>query len=316
MRVRFGVQGSGQCVGAPPNRAVLHAVAPVAEEAGYDSLWASDHLSFVNPILDPFVTLGLFAARTERIVLGTGVLLLPLRHPGVVAKAVASLDFLAAGRLVLGIGVGGEGEKDFEAAGVPRRERGARTDEGMVALRALLAGGPATHRGRFYAFEDVAIDPPPTRPGGPPLIVGGRSPAALERAGRLGDGWLAYMASHERFARDMAVVRRAAEDAGRDAGALLPALVLPAHVGDHGDRARRVMRRHLSARYARPFDDRHVARYTLAGTPEAVADRVAEYVDAGVRHFVLNPAGPPEAFLEEVRRLAGDVVQPIRRRLA
>ena len=194
MTVRFGIQGSGQHVGGSPDPATLRAIAAEAEAAGFDSIWASDHLSFVNPIHEPLVALGMFAATTERIALGTSVLLLPLRHPALVAKATASLDVLSGGRLLLGIGVGGEGEKDFQAAGVPRSERGARTDEAMGVLRALWRGGPVTHHGRFHAFTDVEIAPVPARPGGPPLLVGGRSPSALRRAGRLGDGWLAYMA--------------------------------------------------------------------------------------------------------------------------
>jgi probable F420-dependent oxidoreductase len=313
--VLFGVQGSGQHVGEGPDPGTLRRIAAEAESAGFDSLWASDHLSFVNPIHEPFVALATFAATTERILLGTGVLLLPLRHPALVAKAAASLDVLSGGRLLLGVGVGGEGEKDFEAAGVPRSERGPRTDEAMEVLRALWRGGPVTHRGRFYAFAGVEIAPVPARPGGPPLLVGGRSAGALRRAGRLGDGWLAYMASPERFARDMAEVRRAAEEAGRDPAGLLPALVLPAHVDDDGRRAAERMRAHLSTRYAQPVEARVVERYTLAGTPEQAVARLQEYAAAGVRHVVLNPAGPPGALLEETRRLAADVVDPTRRSL-
>lgn len=315
MNVHFGVQGSGQHVGAGPDPATLRTVAAVAESAGFDSIWASDHLSFVNPIHEPLVALATFAATTERILLGTSVLLLPLRHPSLVAKATASLDVLVGGRLLLGIGVGGEGEKDFEAAGVPRTERGARTDEAIAVLRALWRGGPVTHQGRFHSFSDVEIAPIPARPGGPPLLVGGRSAGALRRAGRLGDGWLAYMASPERFARDMAAVRRAAEAAGRDPGALLPALVLPAHVDDDGRRAADQMRAHLSARYATDIEPRVVERYTVVGTPEQAAARLQEYLAAGVHHVVFNPAGPPGTLLEETRRLAADVVDPTRRSL-
>jgi probable F420-dependent oxidoreductase len=314
--VEFGIQGSGQHVGGSPAPATLRAIAAEAEAAGFDSIWASDHLSFVNPIHEPLVALALFAATTERIALGTSVLLLPLRPPALVAKAAASLDVLSGGRLLLGVGVGGEGEKDFEAAGVPRAERGARTDEAMEVLRALWRGGPVTHHGGFHAFSDVEISPVPARPGGPPLLVGGRSPGALRRAGRLGDGWLAYMASPERFTRDMADVRRAAEAAGRDPAVLLPAIVLPAHVDDDGPRAAARMRAHLGSRYAQEVEQRVVERYTLAGTPEHAVARLQEYAAAGVRHVVLNPAGPPEALLDETRRLAADVVVPTRRSLA
>ncbi len=315
--VLFGIQGSGQHTEGLPDPGFFRAVADLAEELGWDSIWGGEHLSFHNPILDLSVALSIFAARSERLLLGAGLVLLPLRHPSWVAKTYGSLDFVSGGRLLLGVGVGGEGEKDFEAAGVPIGERGARADEGIAALRALWGPEqPAGHTGRFYAFDGVRIDPPPAQPGGPPLLVGGRTPAALRRAGRLGDGWLAYMVSADRFARDLAEVRRHAAAAGRDPVALTPAIVLPAHVGADGNAAREQARAHLSERYATPFEPHHVARYTIAGDPEECRARLREYIAAGVRHLVLTPAGPAAGFLGEVEALHNQVVAPLRAELA
>ena len=119
--VAFGIQGSGQLVGGAPDPGVFRELAVRAEELGYDSIWAGDHISYRNPILDIVVALSTFAAVTERISLGAGIVLLPLRQPGVVAKEFASLDYVSDGRVILGVGVGGEGEKDFEAVGVDPR---------------------------------------------------------------------------------------------------------------------------------------------------------------------------------------------------
>ena len=127
----FGIQGSGQHVDGAPDPGVFRELAQTAEDLGYDSIWAGDHISYRNPILDVVVALSTFAAATERITIGAGVVLLPLRHPSVVAKEFSSLDYVSGGRVILGVGVGGEGEKDFEAVGVPVRERGARTNEAM-----------------------------------------------------------------------------------------------------------------------------------------------------------------------------------------
>ena len=142
---------------------------------------------------------------TERITLGAGIVLLPLRHPSVVAKEFASLDYVSGGRVILGVGVGGEGEKDFEAVGVTARERGARTNEAMRALRALFGGaaGDASRAGSSPSTE-IEIEPGPAQPGGPPLWVGGRSEAAIRRAATLGDGWIPIWVSPERFARGLA----------------------------------------------------------------------------------------------------------------
>jgi probable F420-dependent oxidoreductase len=278
--VSFGIQGSGQQVGVSvPDGGRLRDLAQTAEELGYDSIWAGDHISYRNPILDIVVALSTFAAATERITIGAGVVLLPLRHPSVVAKEFASLDHVSGGRVILGIGVGGEGSKDFEAVGVDPRERGARTDEGMRALRELFRGR-ASFSGRFFAFEDVEIDPGPAQPGGPPLWVGGRSAAAIRRAATLGDGWIPIWVSVERFREGLAQLPEH----------VVPAVTLPAHVGD-----KRHLYEHLRQRYAGEFSEHVVDRYCVGGTPDECAARVREYVDAGAQHIVFNIAAPEDA---------------------
>lgn len=314
--VLVGIQGSGQLPRELPDPGRFRAVAELAEELGYDSLWAGEHLSFVNPILDLGVALAAFAAVTERILLGAGVLLLPLRHPGLVAKQAASLDYLSRGRLLLGVGVGGEGRKDFEAAGVPREERAARADESIAALRVLFADEPASFAGRFYRFDGVSIRPGPAQEGGPPILVGGRSEAAERRAGRLGDGWLPYLVSPRRFAEGLGRVRAHARAAGREPERLLPAVVLFALLGDDGDATREEARRHLSERYGMQFEPYQIEKLCIAGTPAECVDRVREYVEAGVRHFCLNPCATGDGFEEQCRRLRTEVVEGCRTDLA
>jgi probable F420-dependent oxidoreductase len=278
--VAFGIQGSGQQVGGMPDRGFFREIAQTAEALGYDSIWAGDHVSFRNPLLDVVVALATFAAVTERITLGSGILLLPLRHPSLVAKELASLDYLSGGRVILGIGVGGEGEQDFEAVGVDIRERGARTNEAMRALRVLFGDPPASFRGRFFSFDGITIDPRPAQPGGPPLWVGGRSDAAIRRAATLGDGWIPIWVSAERF-------RRGLEQLPEH---VVPAVTLPAHVGDKGTLAE-----HLRRRYAMDVSEHIVDRYCVAGTPDECAARIREYVEAGARHVVFNVVAPEDA---------------------
>jgi probable F420-dependent oxidoreductase len=299
----IGIQGSGQLASGAADPGRYRAVAELAEDLGYDSIWAGEHLSFHNPILDLGVALATFAAVTERILLGAAVVLLPLRHPSLVAKQAASLDFVSRGRLLLGLGVGGEGAGDFEAAGIPIAERGARADEGIVALRALLRDRPASFSGRFYQFDGVSIEPAPSRPAGPPLLVGGRSEAAQRRAGRLGDGWLPYLVSPRRYREGVEAVRAHAVAVGRDPDALAHVAVAFARVGDDGERARDSAQEHLSRRYGMRFERHHVERLCVVGTHEECTARLAEYAAAGVTHLSLNPAVDEGAFLDQVSRL-------------
>jgi probable F420-dependent oxidoreductase len=291
-QVAFGIQGSGQLVGGAPDPGVFREVAVRAEELGYDSIWAGDHISYRNPILDVVVALSTFAAMTSRITVGAGIVLLPLRHPSVVAKEFASLDYVSGGRVILGVGVGGESGSDFDAVGVSPGERGARTDDAMHALRALFRDAPAVYSGRFFSFTGIAIEPRPAQPGGPPLWVGGRSQAAIRRAATLGDGWIPIWVSVERFREGLAQLPEH----------VTPAVTLPAHVGEG-----RRLYEHLRARYSGDFGEHVVDRYCVAGTPEQCVHRVKEYVDAGARHVVFNILEPDDAerMMEVARAAAG-----------
>jgi probable F420-dependent oxidoreductase len=291
LSVAFGIQGSGQQVDGMPDPGRYRDLAQAAEELGYDSIWAGDHISYRNPILDVVVALSTFAAVTERIALGAGIVLVPLRQPSVVAKEFASLDYVSRGRVILGVGVGGEGEKDFEAVGVDARERGARTNESMRALRALFGPQPSSFEGRYFSFAGVEIAPGPARPGGPPLWVGGRSEAAIRRAAELGDGWIPIFVSSGRFAR------------GREElpPHVTPAVTVPAHVGP-----KERLYAHLRRRYS-GISEHVVDRYCVAGTPDECLARVREYVDAGAQHIVFNlgEAEDAERLAEVVRAAAG-----------
>jgi alkanesulfonate monooxygenase SsuD/methylene tetrahydromethanopterin reductase-like flavin-dependent oxidoreductase (luciferase family) len=172
-----------------------------------------------------------------------------------------------------------------------------------VALRRLLTERPASYQGRFYRFAGVSIEPGPFREAGPPLLVGGRSEAALRRAGALADGWLPYLVSPGRYAAGVTAVREHARAAGRDEGALEHVLVTFAHVDEDGERAREAAQLHLSQRYGMAFERHHVERLCIVGSSEECAGRIREYGNAGVTHLCLNPAVEEAAFLDQVARL-------------
>src|SRR5262245_35942041 len=185
------------------------------EEWGFESIWAGDHVSFHNPIYESLTLLSSYIGVTQQIKLGTAVYLLALRSPAVAAKTTATLDALSRGRLIFGVGVGGENPKEFEVCGVPHRERGARVTEGIEVVRTLWRDTPASFDGRFTRFAGVSIAPKPARKPGPPIWIGGRSDAALARAGRQGDGWMSYVVHADRYAQGAARIRETAQQHGR-----------------------------------------------------------------------------------------------------
>lgn len=235
--MKFGIIFANSGPAAQPEHAV--ALAQLAEEAGFESLWTVEHV--VVPvgyesqypysrdgrmpggeevdIPDPLVWLTWVGAHTTRIKLATGVLILPQRNPVVLAKEVATLDRLTGGRVLLGVGVGWLRE-EFEVIGVPFEERAARTDDAIEALRALWAEGPSSYEGTFTSFPSLQSLPKPVQVGGPPIVVGGHSEAAARRAGRLGDGFFPARGDLATLPGLLDVMRKAAVDAGRDPDAI------------------------------------------------------------------------------------------------
>ena len=210
----------------------------LAEAAGFDSLITVEHVIWPNaytsrypyatsgrapgnpstPLPDPLIWMAWVAALTSKLRFMTGVVILPQRNPLVLAKEVATLDYMSGGRIELGIGVGWLKE-EFEALGVPFERRGKRADEYVAAMRALWAGDDAGFAGEFVNFTGVSSNPKPVR-GRVPIVVGGHSEAAAQRAGRLGDGFFPLSAGQGEIGPLIDTMRRAAETAGRDAGAI------------------------------------------------------------------------------------------------
>jgi probable F420-dependent oxidoreductase len=268
-------------------------VVELVDRLGYDSLWVGDHLSFAIPILDPLIQLAQAAAFSPRLTFGTGVYLLPLRHPGPVAKQVATLDLLCGGRLIFGVGVGGEFKTDFAVAGVPVNERGARLSEGIEVLRKLWSGEKVAHGGPRYGFEELAMVPAPAQAGGPPIWCGGRSQAALARAGRQADGYLSYVVTPAMFAEALSGIEQAAEAAGRNIENYGTGHLLFARIDDTYEKALDAATETLSVRYAMDFR-KAAERYCALGPPDAMAAKLVEFYDAGVRHVVMDFLGPYE----------------------
>jgi probable F420-dependent oxidoreductase len=291
-----------------PDRDWLAAV----ERLPVDSVWQGGHLLPPSATGEAITRLALMTAWTERVRVGTSVLLLPLYHPVVLAKQLADLDSRSGGRLTVGVGVGGEFPAEFAAVGVPVAERGARTSESIEVLRTLWrsasGGGPVSHDGIFYRFPEVELRPVGAmRPGGPPIVVAGRKEAAMRRAARLGDGWMPYLVSPGAYARSVAVIGETAGTAGRDLAGFEWMLFLYCSVRRDGDQARADVARFLGAAYGGK-DPAMLDKIAPAGTPDEVAARLQAYVDAGARHIIISPAAHRDTL--EIVELAAREVLP------
>jgi alkanesulfonate monooxygenase SsuD/methylene tetrahydromethanopterin reductase-like flavin-dependent oxidoreductase (luciferase family) len=254
------------------HRGRLGALAADAVAAGIDHLTVGDHVSFGGGHgADGLVQAAALLASHPTVAVQTGVYLLSIRHPAPVARKLATLAMLAPGRFTFGVGVGGDDPRELELCGVDPRTRGRRTTEALTLVRALLTGEPVDFTGRHFSVRDAVIRPAPAP--AIPVLVGGRSDPALERARALGDGWIGVWVSPRRFAE-------AIERIGRDG---LHTLQLWAGF----DRSRARTRRVLEDSYGLPFE--RFARYTPCGGPEDVAEALLPYVEAGCRRFNFVP---------------------------
>ncbi len=283
------------------------ALARRVEELGFDSLWSGDHVAFHNPIYESLTLLATYAGVTRRIRLGSAVYLLALRHPTVAAKITSTLDVLSGGRLIFGVGVGGENPKEFEACGIPHKERGARVTEGIDVVRALWRDSPARFDGRFTRFEGVSIDPKPVQRPAPPIWIGGRSDAALARAGRQGDGWVSYVVQPERYGQSLDKIRSAAEAAGRSLDGFVAAHLTFITVGRDYESAEKTWVARLSRRYAQDFGPL-ARKYGVIGTPAQCVEQIERFAEAGCGYFLMNAISDPADERAQIEAIAADIL--------
>jgi probable F420-dependent oxidoreductase len=292
-------EGLGYPIGMVRDGSTFVRLARAAEALGYDGVWANDHL--VTPAFlrksqdgaprfyDPLLVLAQIAGATARIRLGTAVVALPLRDPLVLAKQVATLDALSGGRLTLGVGAGADPE-EFAAVHPERSaaDRRATFDENLAALRQLLDEGGGSYRGRWVRFDDVELSPPPSqRP--MPIFIGGHTQRAIERAARLGQGWIPGWRPIAELREWIARLRERVSDNGRAAGSVEVAPELSATIATRHEEA---VRRYEASRFVRHRRSRDPAKRdpalmtasNLVGSPEAIRERLAALADAGVDH--------------------------------
>lgn len=281
----------------------LLSLARHAEELGFDSVWAGDSL-LARPRHDPLTLLAAAAACTRRVELGTAVLLPALRNPVILAQQVATLDRIAEGRLILGVGIATDVpniRSEFEAAGVPFEKRVGRLVEGLMLCRALWMGNPVDWQGRWHLAQG-AMAPTPHRPGGPPIWIGGSVAPARQRAGRLFDGWFPNAPTAAEYGPQWEEVKEAARHAGREPATLTAAMYLTLAIDDDASRAEARIDRYLERYYGVRPDLTRKRQRCFAGPVGEAIDWLREYVDAGASHIVLRFAGDPERQMEAIAR--------------
>ena len=302
MAARIGIAGGSSVAQLGVDR--FYEFLEAAESQGWDSVWFSDRLVGSAWTIDPIVAMAMAAARTRRIRFGTGVLLMSMRSPVAAARALASIDALSGGRLMVGVGVGQGAPLEYEAMGVEMRERGSRLDEAIRVMRRLWTEERVTYRGRYLTLNAAGISPMPVqRP--IPLWIGGRAPGALRRAGRLGDGWLPTQLTPEELAADTRRVQSHAAEAGRR----LPSDGFGANLQCYVVERGAVPMDHVVPHLLHRRHDVAPQQLHLLGTPDQIVARLHEYEAAGATQFVLGPACPPEEFLGQMELLAQTVLR-------
>lgn len=283
-----------------------------AEELGFESLWAWDHVllgvepSF--PILEAVGTLTALAVRTSRIRLGTGVLVLPLRNPVVAAKALGTLDVISRGRLIVGAAAGWYA-REFDAVGVPFKQRGRLFERNLDILVRLWTEDRVTARADELNLREAVMRPRPVQTPRPPILVGGYVDAVLKRAATKGDGWLTYFYTPEGFARSWHKVLTYARDAGRDPKSLTATNQLAIYVGRSRAETEGPMRQWLQTEWDVAAWSESTIEHAVQGSVDDCVAQLRAHVAAGVHRIILIPY---RYQAEQVELIAREVLPRLR----
>ena len=314
MAVEFGVllPTREAVMSGRPETGPMLAMAARAEAAGFDSVWIGDSL-IAKPRHEPLTLLAAVAARTRRVRLGTAVLLPALRNPVVLAQIVATLDRIAEGRVILGVGIAADSppiRKEFAAAGVPWDRRVGRYLETLVICRALWSRDGVSFSGKHFTLENITMEPKPHRPGGPPIWIGGSGPTALRDAARY-DAWFPTGPGVDFFAEHFPRVQAAARAAGRAPDAVTGAAYVTLALDASPAAAEQRLHGFLEGYYGSPARVIMARQATYAGPVEGCVEWLQRWIDAGARHISLRFAGGDQ--LAQVDEAAGRLLPRLKR---
>ncbi|MGH7312039.1 MAG: LLM class flavin-dependent oxidoreductase [Candidatus Rokuibacteriota bacterium] len=275
-----------------PDIDALLAYAERAERLGFESLWAWDHVILgvepAFPILDAVGTLTAIAARTQRIKLGTGILVLPLRNPTIAAKALGTLDVVSKGRLILGVAAGWYA-REFDAAGVPFKQRGRLFERNLDILTRLWTQDRVTLTIDEFNLRDAVMRPRPVQRPRPPILIGGYVDAVLRRVATTADGWLTYFYTPDSYRRAWAKIAAYAREAGRDPRTLSGTNQLAIHVGHSRAKSEAPMRQWLQTEWDVAAWSESTIEHAIRGSVDECVEQLQAHVASGVERIILIP---------------------------
>lgn len=284
-----------------------------AEAAGFDSVWVGDSV-LARPRLEAFTTLAAVATRTQRVKLGTAVLLSALRHPVVLANEAANLDLLSQGRLILGLGIATKGpavEAEFKACGVNFSRRIGIFEEGVTLMRQLWTEPSVTFNGRHFQLQDVSLGLRPRQSAGIPLWLAGSVDNALRRVVRLGDGWFPNPTSPQVFTEQWQQLKTFAEEAGRDVHRLHRCVYTTLNINDDVAQAEREMRAFIEGYYHTAFDVMAQRQSVCFGKATTCASWLNAFAAAGAQTIVIRFGCPDQ--VSQLERCAKEVLPQVQR---
>lgn len=304
MSIRIGI-GTGL---APPQPIeVFWRWIDSCERGGIDSIWASDQMIGPNP--EPLAMLSAIAARTERMRLGTNIVVIALREPVLLAKQIAALDFISKGRMLPSFGVGNPGDPMWQATGRDASLRGRQSDEAIALVRLLLERDEVDFAGEFYTYRGPPMEP---RPAGPlPYWIGGDSEAAVKRTARLGDGWIGGLNTPQSAGQIVQRIKQALLETGRTIDPDHYGVTLPLRIGRDDDPAVLAARQRFGVRMKPEEADARLASFAV-GSTDHVIEVVRAFIAMGIEKFVALPiAEDPDDLLAQTRLLIEEVLPAV-----
>ena len=296
----------------PPDFQRVIGLAERAEALGYDSVWAGDSI-LARPRLEALTTLAAIASRTQRVKLGTAVLLPALRHPVVLANEAANLDLMSQGRLILGVGIASKNpaiQREFAACGVSFARRVSLYEEGLTIMRRLWTEPEVSFTGQHFKLEGVSLGLRPVQKAGIPLWMAGSVDDARRRLLRLGDGWFPNPPSAQEFADGWERIETLAQESGESAERIHRCVYTTLNINEDVAQADSEMRAFVEGYYGNPYEAMARTQSLCAGGAERCANWLSDYVAAGAQTVVIRFGGPDQ--MDQLQRCAKEVLPNVR----